>query len=133
MESDHLVSQKVIQKIDKATCLMMENGFYHFYMSMASFTQKLIERAYLVQEENEFYPLAINQMRRPMLLLFSLWSFTTIIFCVEIIVFKWKNCTRVDIIRTPHVNNIVPNLFQPFRTISNVLMKQQDPQNTEKV
>lgn len=126
LESHHLVSDRTVKKINKATNSMMESGFFKFYMSMTSFTQKLIERAYLDRNDDEFRALEFNQLRRPLILLIGLWGFTTIILMVEIIVFKWNNRRRRAVRESWNFRAVMSNLFPPYRTILNALFRQRN-------
>lgn len=94
LESDNVVSQRTLQTIDKATSSMMENGFYRFYISIASFTQQLIEREYLEQNEEEFQALTVDQLKRPLMLLFALFGVSVIVFIIEHIISKWNSYVR---------------------------------------
>lgn len=94
LESDHYVTDRTIKKLDQTTSFMVENGIHKFYLSLAIFKQKLIDRAYLEQIDDDFQALTVEQLKRPMILLFYLWGMATIIFIAEMTIFKWIYCNR---------------------------------------
>lgn len=94
LESDHYVPERVINKLDKTTSSMMENGLHEFYLSLAIFKQKLIDRAYLEQIDDDFKALTAEQLKRPMIVLSYLLGVAMIIFITECIISKWKHRNR---------------------------------------
>lgn len=94
LESDHHVPERIIKRLDHATSSMVENGLHKFYLSLAIFKQKLIDRAYLEQIDDDSQALTIEQLKRPMIVLFYLWGTATIIFICEMTIFKWILCNR---------------------------------------
>lgn len=81
----------MLNKIEKATSSMMESGLYAFYMSLNSFKQQCMERIHLDETNDEFRALTAEQLKRPLLLVFALWTFALIIFISEHIILKWYN------------------------------------------
>lgn len=73
---------------------MVENGLHEFYLSLAIFKQKLIDRAYSEQVDDDFKALTVEQLRRPMKHLFYLWGMVMIVFITEYIISKWKHRNR---------------------------------------
>lgn len=70
---------------------MIESGLYAFYMSLNSFKQQYMERIYLSETDDEFRALTVEQLKRPMLLVFALWTVAVIVLIVEHIISKWNN------------------------------------------
>lgn len=79
-----------MEKIDKTTSSLMANGLYQFYSSFATFTQKCIQGD-LIEKDDDDRALKMEQLRRPMILVFGLWAVAAIIFVGEVIVNKWKS------------------------------------------
>lgn len=90
LESDHYVSDRLIKNINKATSSMIESGLHSFYMSLNSFKQQFIERAYFSQTDDAFQALTTQQLKRPMILVFYLWATAVIVFIAEALVSKWN-------------------------------------------
>lgn len=93
LESDHYVPERVFKKIDQATSLMMESGLYQFYTSLAAFKQKFVEQTYSNQDDDDdnLQALTMQQLKRPMFLLFSLWAVAKAIFIAEMLVAKFND------------------------------------------
>lgn len=85
-------SERTLKKIDKVTSSMMSSGLYQFYISFAEYKQKLAERVKSAQDEDDnFRALTMDQLKRPMLFIFGLWSLAVVIFIMEHIISKWKH------------------------------------------
>lgn len=91
LESGNYVPERMTNRIDRTTSLMTENGLYQFYLSLAAFKQKFVDRAYLDEDEDDFQALTMGQLKRPMILLFCLWAVAMTLFMAEVIISKWKN------------------------------------------
>lgn len=91
MESSHYVSERSLNKINKETSSIMANGLHQFYASYCDFKQKLIERAYLKQNDDDFQALTAQQLVRPLIFLCCLCGVATFIFIGEIVAFQWKH------------------------------------------
>lgn len=90
LESSHLVSERLIEKIDRASSAMMESGLHQFSTNLNDFKQEFIDRELEIGEENGFRALTMQQLNRPMILIFCLWAFAMIIFITEKIGFELK-------------------------------------------
>lgn len=90
LESDHYVSNRLLDRIDKMTSSMMESGLHAFYMSLNSFKQQFFERAYFSQTDDEFRALTTQQLKRPMILIFGLWVLAVVVFMGEVCVIRWN-------------------------------------------
>lgn len=69
---------------------MMESGFYQFYISLADFMEKFVQRAEEMYLDDDFQALSMDQLRRPMIIFISLYAMAIIVFILEIIVVKLK-------------------------------------------
>lgn len=109
LQSEHYVPDRMLKKIDRATGSMMENGLHEFYTSLASFKMKLILRIYSMVEHEDFRALSVEQLKRPLILLFCLSAAAMIIFIAEIIISKWKSGNQRPIrtrrSRSPHISH----------------------------
>lgn len=81
----------MLKKINEATSSMMEYGFHQFYTSIATFKQKLVDRVFLDQDDDDLYALTMAQLSRPLVFLLLLCGLASIVFVAEIINFKWRN------------------------------------------
>lgn len=90
LESKHYIPERFMTKINGMTSSLMANGLLNFYNSFAIFKQKCIQGD-LIEENDDHQALKMEQLKRPMILVFGLWAVATIIFVVEAITFKWKN------------------------------------------
>lgn len=76
------------------TASMMESGLIQLYKSLATFKQKLIDRAFTIANVDNFRALTMEQLERPLILLSCIWVAAIIVFIVEVIIFKWKVYSR---------------------------------------
>ena len=104
--SNSIISQRMIDKIDRVTMSMVEHGFVHFYQSYLIYKE---QRAYAKEffmfdiilnktknDSNEFQSISVEQFKTPMIILLFLNGIATIIFVAEILVskwLKWRSCT----------------------------------------
>lgn len=89
LESDHHPSDRTVEKIDRITAEMLENGLYRFYLSMATYKQQLNKRAYLSQNtDNHAMALTLDQMKRPLIIYLSVLATAMIIFVIEQVVLR---------------------------------------------
>lgn len=89
LESDHHPSDRTVEKIDRITAEMLENGLYRFYLSMAAYKQQLNKRAYLSQNtDNHAMALTLDQMKRPLIIYLSVLATAMIIFVIEQVVLR---------------------------------------------
>lgn len=91
LSSDHYVPERFIQKIDTMTNTIMENGLHQFFMSFCEFSRKVILSSYLDEADEEEQALTFEQLRRPMILVFSLWGIAATIFIAENMIFRWNH------------------------------------------
>lgn len=92
----------MLKMINKATISIAENGLHQFYDSFSAFQQSIIERDHLEPEDEDIQALTVDQLWRPMILVFYLWGVTIVICIEEIIAFKrkhWRN-QLVSLVRT---------------------------------
>lgn len=75
---------------------MFESGLAQFYQSFIAFQRKFIERVYLMPEEDDFDVLKMEQLIRPMTLIFYLWGIAIIVFIAEIIIRKFWIRNRIE-------------------------------------
>lgn len=94
LQSDHYVPDRMLKEIDNVTVSMMESGLIHLYRSLATFKQKLVDRAFTIANVDNFRALTMEQLNRPLVLLFCLWGAAMIVFVIETIIFKWKVYNR---------------------------------------
>lgn len=72
---------------------MMESGLYQFYTTLAAFKLKLMERSFWSDDDDDdddMQALTVQQLKRPMILLFCLWAVAKAIFIAEMIVSKFN-------------------------------------------
>lgn len=90
--SKYYVPDRMLKKIDQTTSSIMENGLSQFFSSFTAIKRKLIERATLgTVNDNEFQALSVEQLKRPMILLFGICAAATILLIAEIIIFRCSN------------------------------------------
>lgn len=81
-----------MKKFNGMTSSLMANGLYRFYDSFAIFTQKCIEAdSNDGDDDDDDRALKMEQLRRPMMLVFGLWAVAVVLFVAEVIVKKWKS------------------------------------------
>lgn len=91
-QSDRYIPDRMLERIEKASSSMMENGLYQFFTSFVAFQRKLFEQSYNSKsDEDDMLPLTFEQLIRPLFLVFSLWGISIVIFAIEIMVYKWRN------------------------------------------
>lgn len=81
----------MLKKINKATSSIAENGLHQFYDSFIAFQRNFIERDHLKQQDEDIQALTVEQLRRPMILVFFLWGVAIVIRIAEIIAIKWRH------------------------------------------
>lgn len=96
LQSDHYVPERLLNKIDKRTSAMMENGMHQFYTSFTNFLRKLFARQFARSDDDDSQALTMSQLKRPMIFIFGLWGVAIIVFIAEIIIFKWKNRSHIE-------------------------------------
>lgn len=71
---------------------MIESGLGQFYASFGAFGQKLVDRHDVIQrdDEDDVRALTVEQLQRPMILIFCLCGVAISLLIFEIIVFKWN-------------------------------------------
>lgn len=91
LQSNRYAPERMLDRINRVTSSMMENGVHNFYTSIVAFKSKIFQRIHYAQLPNDdMQALTAKQLIRPMILVFSLWGMAVILFIVEIIIFKWK-------------------------------------------
>lgn len=90
LASDQYVPERMLRKVDKVTSSMMESGLHHFYRTFAEFRSKFSQRPNEHQDTDDILVLEIDQMIRPMKIIFCLWGLATVLFITEVIVHKWN-------------------------------------------
>ena len=94
LNSKNFIDDRTIQKVNRITRSMMENGMYEFYNSYTHFQSKLHGHSKFIPEadDDDITPLTFQQMRRFMVFTLSLYGIAVLLFvCAEFFVFKWKN------------------------------------------
>lgn len=129
LESDHIAPKRIIDRIDKVTNSLMENGLYKFYASKAEFSLKLLMRRNDINlglygdnhdDDDDFHPLTMQQMLRVMFILLSLQGIAILIFIGEILIFKWRERrlrkhTALNLLHRINVKNLVISIcFECF-------------------
>lgn len=85
----------MIQRINKATASMFENGICNFYRSFASFWEKVVdEKLFRVYDDKGFVALTIDQLKIPLIIHFSLLGLASVQFAIEIIVHRVTNLRK---------------------------------------
>lgn len=90
LQSEYYVPERILEEINEATSSMMASGLHQFYTSLATFKNNLVERAYSIVDDDCTEALTMEQLKRPLILLFCLWGVALIVFIGESIVSKWK-------------------------------------------
>lgn len=115
--SDHHVTEQQLRKIDRATSSMMSSGLYEFYTSYAEFKRRIMKpwcvgpcpRHTHDSDDDDLQVLTMEQLRRPMMLIFGLWALAAVIFVIEYIISKvnnWRSC---------RIRKLVPKRDSTFR------------------
>lgn len=91
LESQDLIPSRYRKKFNKVTSSMIESGLYRFYTSFADYKFKLRRRIHSSEDDENFQALTIQQLRRPMVLIFGLWTLSIVVFIAEHIFHKWQN------------------------------------------
>lgn len=110
LESENYVPERLSKRIDEATSSLMESGLHQFFTSYAHFRDDLHLREFNGQQDDDDdyeQALTIEQLIRPMKLIFCLWGVALTIFTVEIVVFKWNQLRR-------RFSRRVFEIFNPF-------------------
>lgn len=89
------VPARMIDRIDKVTSSLMENGFYQFYASKIDFEQKLGMRSIRMEynindDDDDLEPLLFEQMRIPLSFLFCMAGISVVVLIGEILHSKWR-------------------------------------------
>lgn len=93
LDSNRYISERFIKKVDTLTSSIMENGLYQFFVRISDFKRKFILRDDSSDDDDDTEVLTIQQLKRPMILVFCLWSAAIFIFIAEIIVSKYRQMT----------------------------------------
>lgn len=107
LESDHYVPNQLLDKIDTVSKSIAENGLQKFYMSMDIFMRNFIKQKILNDEVDESEALTLVQLKRPLMLVFILWTVAIIIHLMQMIVLKIKNALHVWISTLNPVNTLL--------------------------
>lgn len=99
LENDCYVPARMVDRIDKVTSSIIENGFYQFYASKIDFDFNLRIRRNdinnnILQGNNindDLQPLTFEQMRIPIMFLLYMMGISVVVFIGEISYFKWKD------------------------------------------
>lgn len=94
VSSEYYVPERTQQKIDTATRSMMESGLYAFYNSLTQFRLEMNRQVHSKRGDDEdnddIKALTIEQLMRPMMIIFCLWGASVALFIVEHFVFRWN-------------------------------------------
>ena len=102
LENDYYVPARVIDRINKVTSSLMENGFYKSQKSIIDFKLKLKLRMLEVQnpkhtidddddDEDEFQSLTSAHIKISFYFLLFMYGIAVLVFFGEILYFKWRN------------------------------------------
>lgn len=86
---------RLMNKIDTVTESIAENGLKTFYISMDTFKRNFFQKTFLEHEVDESEALTLDQLKRPMMLVFILWGVAIIIHLIQKFVFKLTDPMRV--------------------------------------
>lgn len=89
LTSENYISDQMKQKINRITSIMMENGIHQQIQSYNHWAHVIGICG--ANEEVDLITFTLEQLKRPMMLIISLWTFTALIFIAEISVHKWIN------------------------------------------
>lgn len=90
IQSDHYVPESTKMKIDQTTSSMMEYGFHRFYLSFAAYKEKLSDRLRPSSDDDDFRPLTIEQLKRPLVVILYIMMMSAVIFVAEVVISKCK-------------------------------------------
>lgn len=92
LESNNYVSERVQKRMDISTSWMIESGIRSFYVSFSEYLMEIIARMQNIQQINEVDAvLTMEQLWRPLKLVFYLLGLAFIVFIVEILVHYFRN------------------------------------------
>lgn len=92
IQSDRPVAVRFLEHVNKVTDLMTESGLHEFYKSYAFLKEKYMQRAFMNQtEDDDMQALTVEQIKRPLFLVFCLFGIATTVFIAELVIVKWKN------------------------------------------
>lgn len=98
LKSEQYVPERMLNKINKATSLITENGLSQFYLSTGVFKEKLAVRNIQNGERAAFQALKLEQLKLPLILISCLLGVALGLLFVEIIIYKRRNQTKMRII-----------------------------------
>lgn len=95
--SEYYVPDRLMKRINNVTISMIESGLDKFFKSYTAFVQMMFRAKYVEDDVDALQPLTLQQLKRPMLFIVSLYGVATIVFMLEksieiitIIWIKWK-------------------------------------------
>lgn len=94
LTSEQHISERTISKIDEVANSMAEHGFYGFYQDIMDFKLKhligrLAQVKGMIGDGVDLQSITIEQLRKPVVIVLCLNGIATIVFVIEILVFKW--------------------------------------------
>lgn len=88
MDRNHLVSERMKEKIDRTTSLLMETGINRFYESFNTFLEKHRAQKLVREEEDDSQALTAGELRVPLTFCSYLLGFALSILLLELIMHK---------------------------------------------
>lgn len=87
--NDH-VTDRLKNKIDRATSAMMENGLHQFYKSFTAYLTEMRAQKLKRTEDDELHALTIDDLKGPLIFCSYLLSFILFVFFIEVIIRKFN-------------------------------------------
>lgn len=97
MVSEHYVPNTVLKSIDRKSSLMMSSGLHHFYTKYSEFMMEMRSKIeHREENDEESQALTMEQLQRPLVVIFYLWGGSLGIFIIEILIYHFKKhfCCR---------------------------------------
>lgn len=112
MKITNRVPERIIQRINRATASIIENGLANFYKSLADSLENRVFNSFNtrigfgfkeMQDDDVVIALTIDQLKVPMIINSILLALASVLLVIEIIVYrvnKWRNRRQTSIQRT---------------------------------
>lgn len=95
LESNKYVPERMLNSIDKKSSAMMASGLHQLYIKYGEFVSEMHSKIEHREDENDDeQALTMDQIKRPLILVFYLWGITLVVFIIENLVYYIKKRSR---------------------------------------
>lgn len=95
LESNKYVPERMLNSIDKKSSAMMASGLHQLYIKYSEFVFEMHSKIEHREDENDDeQALTMDQLKRPLILVFYLWGITLVVFIIENSVYYIKKRSR---------------------------------------